>query len=437
MKSKLLRTLKKKKEVLLEKLSKLRTYIRTAWANTTASEMARSRFFLAGIALVISLILWGFVTWDGNIEGTRMVEVPIQYTNLTRGFTIYDSDKSVQVRILGRVNMLSRVEISDFRAEVDLQTLQTGKYKLPIKIEVPPYLRVRSWDPPIASVEIYRKIERTLPVAWKIEGKLEAGKIVAGVEISPNEVTLAGPEVDVLAVQALEVTVPINKLAGESPIKLPVKVADASSINDKMLISPGSVNVKVMLEDEIVGEQIPVKVDVVGEPAEGLEIDEIKIIPERITIRGSGEAVRKMNSLTLSPIDVSGLDQNLQLILPLQADESSHGVEIVGSDRARVEITVRKKMVAKTFSVPIKIFGGASGVEWSVIPVAVTLTVEGSQAMMDSLPNGEAPCELYVDVSNIVAGQISLPVLARKLQKDFGIVHIEPEQVIVTRIKSE
>lgn len=436
MKNKRLRQLKEKYLLTLRKLRERKNQIKKDWENSTGEDIARSRPFLAAVALAISLILWVFVAWDGSTEGTRSIDVPIQYTNLTPGYTVYDSDKTVLVRVIGRGNMLSRVDISEFRAEVDLQGLQTGKYKLPIRIDIPSYLRLRSWNPSAATVEIYRLIERTVPVGWKLEGKVSEGKVVAGAEIAPGEVTLSGPEADVLAIQSLEVAIPADKITGGAPLKLPVRASDAGLMNERVHIAPGEVNVTVTLEDETVGEQVPVNVPVSGEPAEGLEIDTIRVIPDIVTVRGRGDAVRAMSSLDLSPIDVSGLDQNLQLMLPLQPGKPVEGLEIIGPARARVEITLRKKISAKTYSsVPIKVVGAAAGAEWAVSPAAASLTVEGNQLMIDALFSGEPPCELYIDVSNIVAKRIALPVLVRKLQKEFEVVHIEPEQVTVTIVE--
>lgn len=435
MKNKFLNSLLGKKSSLIRRIKARKNEIKKLWAKTSGSEIVRSRLFLAAVALAISLILWIFVAWDGNTEGTRTLDVPIQYINTPRGFTLFDSDGKVQVRVLGRVGLLSRAEVAEFRAEVDLQGLQAGKYKLPIRIEVPQYLRLRSWNPATAEVEIYRQIERALPVTWRLEGNPPGGKILGSVEISPAEVTLSGPEADVLAVQALEVVLPAGRLSGGAALKLPVKAADASQMSERVRISPASVSVKVSLEDKIIGEQIPVHVTVSGEPAEGLEVDSIKIVPDMITIKGGGEAVRAMGSLELSPIDVTGIDQNMQLMLPLQPGKPVAGIEIIGPDRARVEITVRKKMAAKTYSsIPVKIYGAAPGVEWRVVPQSASLTVEGSQAYIDSLFSWEPPCELYVDVSNIIVKQISLPVLVRKLQKNFEVIQITPEQVMVTVI---
>lgn len=435
MKNKTLRSLKEKYINMLKKLRKWNRSFIKKWSGHSAYDLARSRPFLAMVALAISMVLWVLVARDVDTEGTRTVDVPIQYINLTPGFAVYESDETVEVRVIGRGNTLSRAELSEFKAEVDLQTLQTGKYKLPIKIDIPIYLRLRSWNPSTASVEIYRQIERTLPLSWKLQGKLPARKMIAKVELSPSEVTLTGPEVEVLAVQSLEVTIPADKLVSGASQILPVSAGDSSLAKSRVHIAPGSVNVTVTLEDETLGEQIPVSVSVTGMPAEGLEIDSIKVIPAQVTISGSGEAVRAMRSLELSPIDVTGLDQNLQLILPLQPANPVPGIEIIGSDRARVEITLRKKIAAKTYSsVPIIVTGAPSNVEWVVTPASATLTVDGSQLMIDALFSNEPPCELYVDVSNIIARQITLPVLVRNLQKEFKVMYIEPEQVTVAVI---
>jgi hypothetical protein len=41
------------------------------------------------------------------------------------------------------------------------------------------------------------------------------------------------------------------------------------------------------------------------------------------------------------------------------------------------------------------------------------------------------PIELYVDVTNVVAHRMMLPVLARGLSGDLRVLHIEPEHVTV------
>ena len=400
----------------------------------------QSRLFLGCVALLISMLIWVFVAWDGNTDGTKTMSVQVQYNNLARGYSMSVKTGVVTVRLSGRINILSRLEQGDVTAQVDLQGLQVGKYNLPIKIEVPPSVRVRNWEPAAAEVDIYRHVERTFPVAWRIDGSAPAGMIVSSVDVQPKEVILSGPESAVLSVQAVEAVIPSSKLAELSgDLRVPVSVLESeenSKYTDELTLSPQFVTIRLSMEQEMVGERIPVKVPVVGQPADGLEIDSIKVMPDRVSVRGRSEVIRKMQSLTLSPVDISGLDQDLQLMLPLQPAKQDQNVEISGPDRVRVDIKLRKKMAVKAFSnVNVMVNGSDSSKhEWKLSPSSETLTIEGSQTAIEEL-HGGAPCDLYVDVSNIVLKQIQLPVLVKNLKKDFQVVKIEPEQITVTEVQ--
>ena len=399
----------------------------------------QSKLFLMGVALFMSLLIWVFVAWDGNTDGSKTMNLQVQYNNLARGYSMTVKTGVVTVKLAGRINTLSRLEQGDVTAQVDLQGLQIGKYNLPIKIEVPPSVRVRSWEPAAAEVEIFRHVERTFPVAWRIDGKTPDGMIVSSVDLQPKEVILSGPETAVLSVQAVEAVIPADKLKESSgDLRVPVSILESDENNkyiDELTLSPQFVTVGLSMEQEMVGDRIPVKVSVVGQPADGLEIDSIKVMPDRVSVRGSGAVIRKMQSLVLPPVDISGLDQDLQLMLPLQPAKDP-GVEISGPDRVRVDIKLRRKMAVKTFSsVGVMVDGADSaGREWKIAPQSVTLTIEGTQNAVDELHN-TPPCSLYVDVSNIVLKQLQLPVLVKDLRKDFQVVKIEPEQVTVTEIK--
>ena len=109
------------------------------WINIRGTGRLRSNLGLFAVSLLISLMLWAFVAWDGNSDGTRSMSASIEYLNLQRGYSMYDNTRKVEIRLAGRLNALSRVEQSDITARVDLQGLQPGKYSLPINISTPPF----------------------------------------------------------------------------------------------------------------------------------------------------------------------------------------------------------------------------------------------------------------------------------------------------------
>jgi YbbR domain-containing protein len=406
------------------------------WINIRGTGRLKANLGLFVVSLVISLVLWAFVAWDGNSDGTRSMSANIEYLNLQRGYSMFDNTRRVEIRLVGRINALSRVEQSDVSARVDLQGLQPGKYSLPINISTPPFVRVRSWQPSTADVEIYRHVERTVAVSYRIEGNLPEGMAVSSVNILPKEAVISGPESDVLSVQSVEAVIPASKIKDGEAIVLPLKVTGQQVNPHRVAITPNQAEVTVSLENEILGESIPVEVSVIGTPADGYELDSIVVVPSTVAIKGKSTAVKKMTSLVLPPVDISGLDQNLNLMLPLQPVEMTPEVEISGPDRARVEIYIRKKMAEKTFSgVGVMTEGSVQGKEWKLSPMSVKLTISGTKADIDALHSGSVPCELYVDVSNIVSKQLVLPVLVRNLKSGFKVVRIEPEQVTVTAVE--
>jgi len=288
------------------------------WINIRGTGRLKANLGLFVVSLVISLVLWAFVAWDGNSDGTRSMSANIEYLNLQRGYSMFDNTRRVEIRLVGRINALSRVEQSDVSARVDLQGLQPGKYSLPINISTPPFVRVRSWQPSTADVEIYRHVERTVAVSYRIEGNLPEGMAVSSVNILPKEAVISGPESDVLSVQSVEAVIPASKIKDGEAIVLPLKVTGQQVNPDRVAITPNQAEVTVSLENEILGESIPVEVSVIGTPADGYELDSIVVVPSTVAIKGKSTAVKKMTSLVLPPVDISGLDQNLNLMLPLQ-----------------------------------------------------------------------------------------------------------------------
>lgn len=57
---------------------------------------------------------------------------------------------------------------------------------------------------------------------------------------------------------------------------------------------------------------VPVQPAVVGVPERGFVIFEIKVLPEEITIEGPRSVVSKIYNLKTEPIDITGLNSNLQ-----------------------------------------------------------------------------------------------------------------------------
>lgn len=410
--------------------------------NYKGGNFLQSKMFLGGVSLCISILLWSLVALDSNAESARTMRDTIEYVNLGAGLSVNAPVKEVEIKLEGKINELSGIEPSDIVSEVDLANLRTGRYTLPVRFEAPTFARVRSWQPALVEVEIYRNVERRFEVTPQVSGDAPDGKVVSSVVLSPDHAVVRGPETDVLSVQGLDAFVNLDHLGANGSIKVPVMVKEAQESGDttsrhgRVSVSPREVEASVTFEDEIVGDRIPVKVSVVGEPHEGLQVESVKVIPDSVSIRGSSKTVKSIQSLDLPPVDITGLEQDIQLMIPMEPTQLPPGVEITGTDRARVEIHLSKKMSVTTFSnVPLMLSGSPASKEWRFSPPSVSVTIEGPETAIEGLEGNGPPCELYIDVSNIVSQHTELPVLVRGLRPGFHVVRTEPEEVSVTAVE--
>ncbi|MBP8785734.1 MAG: hypothetical protein KBH12_09655, partial [Synergistaceae bacterium] len=113
----------------------------------------------------------------------------------------------------------------------------------------------------------------------------------------------------------------------------------------------------------------------------------------------------------------------------------SHDESIEGPEYAKVEVQLRRIPEVRTFlNVPVKIMGKGIRQEWKADPSLVSVTIQQDPAFVYEQDSEEIPCELYVDVTNVVSPQLSLPVLIRNKRQGVTVLRIEPERVTVTAV---
>lgn len=399
--------------------------------NRSKESIVVTKAFLALMSLLLSFMIWMFVAWDGNSLGTKNITIPVQYTNLSKGYTMNTPTDEIVVKVSDKLTTLSRVKKEDLHAVVDLKGLKIGKYNLPVKIEVYSNSQVVNWTPSTVEVEIYRTIERKIPITWTLTGNPSTGKKVAAVDIVPSEVTISGPEEEVMSVRKINAVIPASKIINTNAFDVPLAYEpDRQSFKSRIKLSNRQVSVKLTLEEEDKSLKVPVLVSLIGVPNENMEISSVTVVPEKVFVHGPSDLVEKVSAINLPAVDVTGLNQDLQLLVPLQAPEQDGSIKIVGPDKARININLRKKVSDKRIkNVELNVLGYTGHERYNVIPSTVQIVVEGPQSEIDKLREGETPFEMYIDVSNIVSNKITLPVLSRKLKNEFTLIRTFPEEV--------
>jgi YbbR domain-containing protein len=393
----------------------------------------RTRIALQVLSIVFAVSLWLFVTWDSTALSSRNISVPLKYPDLQDGYSIANAATAIDVTLEGRIENLALMDRNEITASVAVNDLRPGKYRLPVQLDIPDGVRLSGYSPQIVDVELFRIIERTLRPTLSVIGQAPENLSLGNVSIEPPEVMARGAEALILSIRRAEVRESAEKLMDGINGELAVKLVGEDGDIEGILVEPSQVRVAAKLEEVIDLKRVPVTVSAEGVPAEGFDIGIVSISPDMVTLRGRRSSLQNVNEIVLNAIDVTGHSEAMDIDVPI--DPPASEITVLSADKANVRIEFDSAIEEATFQgVPVSVGGGGAYSDWVLEPAAVSVTLERTVADTAPFDMSSPPFELYVDVTNVVARQLMLPVLVRSLSDDLRILRIDPERVMINAV---
>ncbi|MDR1514275.1 MAG: hypothetical protein LBS45_01150 [Synergistaceae bacterium] len=398
-----------------------------------SDEAKRTRFVLRIFSIVFAVSLWLFVTWDSTAPSARNISVPLKYPDMQDGYSIVNAVSVIDVTLEGRIEQLALMDRSEIIASVAVQDLRPGKYRLPVQLEIPDGVRLSGYSPQVVDVELFRIIERTLRPTLSISGDAPENLSLGNVSIIPAEVVARGPESLIFSIRRAEVRETAQNLTVGINGDLDVRLVGGEGDEEGILVEPSKVRVVAKLEEAVNSKRVPVRVSVSGTPGEGFDIGIVSLSPDMVTLRGRRSSLKDVNEIVLNTIDITGHSEAMNIDVPL--DPPASGITVVSADKVNVRVEFDSAVEVVTFqSVPVSIEGKSDNIEWALDPPEVSVTLERTVSATERFDMTHPPFELYVDVTNIVARRLALPVLARNLSRDMRILRIDPERVTIDAV---
>ena len=392
-----------------------------------------SRIFLRAVALGVALLVWFYVAGDQGSEVNKTLRLRVDYRNASPGFSVTHSVRDLQVRIAANRRLFETLELEKLSCEVDLKGLESGKYRLPARVLLPPGVRLVSVSPEQVTVELVRLIEKVLPIRIAWEGAFPDDALIESLTLTPSEVTVRGRE-DVLSILTEALVTP---KAGET-------ISDAESLLDVKLktdkgteapgevdLYPREVRLQAVMVKDVERKEVPIVASVTGTPEIGYRIEETVVTPATVQIVGASSSLEMVESLQTRPVDVSGLAQDKTVEVDPVLPEGQR-VKLLGPVKINVSLVVRPIDNGTGFmrlKLPVKLEGKSVYPSWKSVPSTVSVQV-GSASGGSSLPTLEdSIVEVYVDVTNLVSKKIVVPVQVRVNSKEIRVLKVEPERV--------
>jgi YbbR domain-containing protein len=183
-------------------------------------------------SLAIAVLLW--VAVGGEPELVTIQAVPVLYRNLPKGLLllISDSPDEIRVQLRGHSGTLGRAALSEVFASLDLAgvtapgeqtfTLSASDFSLPSGVS---FLRAA---PSQLRLRFDRSGTKDVRVVARLDGSVPAGYRIAGQIVTPDHLSISGPEQRVSAITAADTdVVEVGSLTRSTDIKVNAFVADA------------------------------------------------------------------------------------------------------------------------------------------------------------------------------------------------------------------
>lgn len=146
-------------------------------------------------ALLLSVLLWWFVTGENKVQVG--IVVPIEIRNVPPGTAVTNKvERQAEVRLSGPSSLLSKVTPQELSVSVDLSAARSGRQVIALNAEavrVPPGIKVQRVYPQSVEVVLARLERRSVPVVPRVGGTASVRRRIARVEVEPRQVLVEGP----------------------------------------------------------------------------------------------------------------------------------------------------------------------------------------------------------------------------------------------------
>jgi len=379
-------------------------------------------------AVIIALLLWGYVIVTQNPLSDTMFTVPLEIRNLSPELAIMETTDQVQVRVQGSNSDLDNLKSGNISAYIDATGVIIGSATLEVKVDKPDNIEVVSVSPASISVEISKVASGTFPLEVKVSGKPAQNYLLLDAVASPNEINVSGAEDYLQDVGSVIVRANVQDLSENYNKNLLVEVLDhgGNNITDHFNISPGSVSVLIPVVLDMPEKSIAVNPSVIGSPASGYKISRIVTEPATVRAFGDLDVLGNIYYLETEPIDISGMKKTYT-----QTVNIVHGNNIsLGAASVTVVVQIEPISTASFTRDLVYTQNLLATLKCDLPDVDIDVEVSGSETAI----NGMAANDIipYIDCSGIKEpGEYTLP-LQVTLPANVSVVNIRPAEITVT-----
>ena len=388
-------------------------------------EKLTNNLWLKVCSLILAILLWLVCINSTDPPTTKIISVPVNYQNVeslqeeAEPKAIMSKDETIEVKVSGRESELQNITERNFSVVADVSKAnRVGRDPLDQRIELEMVStnlpRTVDWEYRYSnSVDIqldYIK-QKTFDLNVIYRGEVASGYQLNRDEIviSPQEVTLTGPESKFGNISSVGIVIDLSQFNSETnTVSLKPILYDANgnevtpdesiTFSDDLIKVSTNVQNKKTLRITFEG--------VEGEPAAGYYFNNISTLTETVDVAGQGAVLESLEEIRIpkEELDIAGATASKTFKIDI-TPYLQEGVQLLSSSN-EIEVTVNiEKMKEKIFRIStsdIRLDGKKSGVKYAFASDSISFVLEGKPDVIDAFTSSNLTA--YVDVSKLDAG---------------------------------
>ena len=284
------------------------------------------------LSVLIACGLWAYVMMEQNPVIERYYQVPLAKSNVEKSMVVFNAPDMVTVQVRGSRLLLDNDADKAINAYIDLKDVALGQHKLAVSADFRKG-EVINILPKEVNVLVDTVVEKTMPVVSTVVGNEDEDLTIDSNGTKPAKVTVKGASTTLNKIEKVIEPVNIRGQRENFEAECILEAVDRAGnrMHDVQVI-PDKAVVDAVIVRKIVTVDVPIRVMVTGELAEGLHISQLYVLPEKVRITAPPSVVKDLKEINTKPIDVSGFvsstDANVELDFPEKVSGQKHNVRV-------------------------------------------------------------------------------------------------------------
>lgn len=317
------------------------------------------------------------------------------------------------------------------RAFLDLSGLEAGEHRMEVKLQVVAQpVRVVAITPQALDVNLEVLATKVLPIQLSIRGEPAIGYEAGTARITPQEVTISGPQSKVEQVVDVRSDLSIAGVRQDIQNALTLRLLDSNGLPvNGLTVRPESAQVFIPITQQGGYRDIAVKVNVRGQVAAGYRLTTVSVFPPVLTVYSQNPTLVKdlPGFVETEPLNLNGASQDIDTRLPLVLPR---GVSIIGEQTVRVQVGIDTIEGSLSLNdVVISVVGLSPGMEAVISPDRLDVILTGPLPLLDKLTASDV--RFFVDLTGLPIGTHQVVPQAEIFITDIEVQSLNPATVEV------